>query len=111
MPHAGVQYRIPGYVPGPYRHAPLLGEHTDQVLGEELLKAAQRMLVGMDGFTVETLLLMGDPAQEIVRAAEAKDANLIVIGSRGLSDLKGLWMGSVSHKVSNLSHINVVTCR
>ena len=82
-----------------------------QVLGEELLKAAQRMLVGMDGFTVETLLLMGDPAQEIVRAAEAKDANLIVIGSRGLSDLKGLWMGSVSHKVSNLSHINVVTCR
>lgn len=36
VPHAGVQYRIAGYVPGPYRHAPLLGEHTEQVLRDEL---------------------------------------------------------------------------
>ena len=36
VPYAGVQYRIPGYTPGPFRFAPLLGEHTDQVLSEEL---------------------------------------------------------------------------
>ncbi len=36
VPYAGVQYRIPGYRPGPYRFAPLLGEHTDAVLRDEL---------------------------------------------------------------------------
>ena len=36
VPHAGVQYRIPGYTPGPFRHAPLMGEHTDTVLRDKL---------------------------------------------------------------------------
>lgn len=36
LPHAGVQYRIPGYEPGPYRCAPLMGEHTMSVLSDTL---------------------------------------------------------------------------
>jgi len=36
VPYAGVQYRIPGYRPGPFSYAPLLGEHTDRVLHEQL---------------------------------------------------------------------------
>ncbi len=36
VPYAGVQYRIRGYEPGPYHPAPLLGEHTERVLREEL---------------------------------------------------------------------------
>jgi nucleotide-binding universal stress UspA family protein len=45
----------------------------------------------------------GDPTEQILRHAETDSTNLIVMGRRGLSDLKGLLMGSVSHKVSQLS--------
>lgn len=48
---------------------------------------------------VATLVLTGDPATEITAAAENLDADLIVMGSRGLSDLPGLVLGSVSHRV------------
>ncbi|NNF77572.1 MAG: universal stress protein [Rhizobiales bacterium] len=82
-----------------------------QILGEELLLRAKDDVGELDGAKSQTILLFGDPAEQILQAAESNDANLIVIGSRGLSDLKGLWLGSVSHKVSNLSSINVVTVR
>ena len=36
VPYAGIQYRIPGYESGPYRHAPLFGEHTEYVLKDRL---------------------------------------------------------------------------
>ncbi len=82
-----------------------------QVLGEEMLERAKDDVGELGGAKSQTILLFGDPAQQILKAAESNNANLIVIGSRGLSDLKGLWLGSVSHKVSNLSSINVVTVR
>jgi crotonobetainyl-CoA:carnitine CoA-transferase CaiB-like acyl-CoA transferase len=43
VPYAGVQYRIPGYRPGPFTYAPLLGEHTDRVLSEELGMSADEI--------------------------------------------------------------------
>ena len=36
---------------------------------------------------------------------------MIVMGSRGFGDLKGLLMGSVSHKVSNQSPITCITVK
>ncbi|HET6379437.1 MAG TPA: universal stress protein [candidate division Zixibacteria bacterium] len=41
----------------------------------------------------------GDPATEIIAAAEATKADLIVVGSRGLSALPRLVLGSVARKV------------
>jgi nucleotide-binding universal stress UspA family protein len=41
----------------------------------------------------------GRAPQEIIEAAKSADADLIVLGSRGLSDFAGLLVGSVAHKV------------
>jgi nucleotide-binding universal stress UspA family protein len=41
----------------------------------------------------------GDPAHEIIKAAEGEGADLIVVGSRGLSALPRLVLGSVARKV------------
>jgi len=41
----------------------------------------------------------GDTPQEIVRAAEASDAELIVLGTRGMSEWKSLLLGGVANKV------------
>jgi len=51
----------------------------------------------------------GRPAQEIVRAAKRLEADLIIMGSRGRSNLKGLAVGSVSHKVSHIAPCPVIT--
>ncbi len=52
---------------------------------------------GLD--TVATELLDEDPADAILRYAERNNIDLIVAGSRGLSGIKGLFLGSVSHKL------------
>ncbi len=46
----------------------------------------------------------GPPARTIVNFAKDRHANLIVLGSRGLGDMEGYLLGSVSHKVTSLAH-------
>jgi nucleotide-binding universal stress UspA family protein len=46
-----------------------------------------------------TFLLEGNPGQMIVDFVKQNDADLVVMGSRGLSGLKELFLGSVSHYV------------
>jgi nucleotide-binding universal stress UspA family protein len=63
-----------------------------------LERLAERVRAGgLDA--VETRLLDGDPAPEILRYAEENAIDLIISGSRGLGGLKGLFLGSVSHKL------------
>ena len=61
--------------------------------------------------TVEARLQEGDPAHEILTCAKTENADLIVMGSRGLGGLKGLLMGSVSQKVSHLAECTCVSVK
>jgi nucleotide-binding universal stress UspA family protein len=53
----------------------------------------------------------GEPAENILAAAEHENADMIVMGSRGLGSVASLFMGSVSHKVSHLSKCTCVTVK
>jgi len=53
---------------------------------------------------VRAFVKSGPPARTIVTFARDKNVNLIVLGSRGLGDVEGYLLGSVSHKVTSLSH-------
>ncbi len=53
----------------------------------------------------------GREAREILETAKAEDADLIVMGSRGLGDLAGLLVGSVTHKVLHLTDRPVLVVR
>jgi nucleotide-binding universal stress UspA family protein len=53
----------------------------------------------------------GHVAKVIVETAEANEADLIVMGSRGLSDIQGLLLGSVTHKVMQLTQVSVLVAR
>jgi nucleotide-binding universal stress UspA family protein len=53
----------------------------------------------------------GQPARVIVKTAEQGGYEAIIIGSRGHGDLEGLLLGSVSHKVANLSKCTVITVK
>ena len=51
------------------------------------------------GISAAVELREGDPADQLIRAAGVTDADLIVVGSRGLSTLPRLLIGSVARKV------------
>ncbi len=53
----------------------------------------------------------GHAARDIVETARTRDSDLIVMGSRGLSDIAGLLLGSVTHKVMPLAHTPVLVVR
>lgn len=51
------------------------------------------------GLKVESVVMEGDPASNIVGYAEKGGFNMIVMGSRGLGKFKGMVLGSTSRKV------------
>jgi nucleotide-binding universal stress UspA family protein len=53
----------------------------------------------------------GSPASVILEQAREIGAGMVVLGSRGLSDLGGLLLGSVAHKVIQLSSCPVLVVR
>lgn len=53
----------------------------------------------------------GHVAKAIVEAAGQNGIDLIVMGSRGLSDVQGLLLGSVTHKVMQTATIPVLVVR
>ena len=59
---------------------------------------------------VETVIAAGDPTQAI-ETAKARNVDTIVIGSRGLGDLQGLLLGSVSHKVAQMAPCTCIIVR
>ena len=72
---------------------------------EELEKFGEQMLLLVEekyfdsGLKLETKLCKGNPSHEICLEAKEGRYDLIVMGSRGLGEVKGFLMGSVSSKV------------
>ncbi|MBT5414363.1 MAG: universal stress protein [Rhodospirillaceae bacterium] len=97
-------------VAGAYTLVPVSGS-TLHRLGEELLEKAAETARrrGVEKVSVKTA--DGDPAKAILAFQEAENADCIVLGSRGLSDLAGLMMGSVSHKVGHLAPCTCITVK
>ncbi len=79
--------------------------------GEDLLAAAVNDMGEGVAERTDSLLLTGtNPASEILRLAEQRGYDMIVIGNRGLSGLKE-YTGSVSHKVLAGSKIPVLVVK
>jgi nucleotide-binding universal stress UspA family protein len=53
----------------------------------------------------------GRPAGQILEVAEREEVDMIVMGSRGLSDARALFLGSVSHKVANHAPCTCITVK
>ena len=63
------------------------------------------------GIAAEAKTRSGEPAAEIINEAAQTNAELIVMGSRGLSGLKQILLGSVSRKVSENASCPVLIVR
>jgi len=63
------------------------------------------------GLKVDTVVLSGDPGTQICKYAKENQYDLILLGSRGLSTVKELVLGSVSHKVLQMANCPVLIFR
>ena len=61
--------------------------------------------------SIKTTLGRGHVTATIIKEAEKRKADIIVMGSRGLSDIKGYLMGSVSRKVLVHAPCSVLTVK
>jgi nucleotide-binding universal stress UspA family protein len=85
------------WLEGPHSHRAAAGHRAE---GRELLRSLEllRSAHGERSDRDETVQVEGPPARAIVAAATERDADEIVIGSRGFGRLRGA-LGSVSHAV------------
>lgn len=63
------------------------------------------------GLKAEAEVRSGTPATEILNYAEEKEVDLIVMGSRGLSAIQRLVLGSVSQAVASRAKMPVLIVR
>ena len=84
--------------PHPYRHIRVL-----EYLGHMLLRDAAARAKDKGVQEVESIMDFGGAGERILHHAKHEAADLIVMGSRGFSEVEGLFLGSVSHKVFHLA--------
>jgi nucleotide-binding universal stress UspA family protein len=82
---------------------------------EERFKHAMDELLRLrpaeEGTLTDYLLRQGEPAEEILRAAEERDCDFIVLGTHGRSGLGRVIMGSVAEAVLRRAACPVITVR
>lgn len=98
-----------------FHHLPLLAEpgaddfneiHDAHALSDELVKELR-----LKGISAEADVLEGPAADALLNAAEAHQADLIVVGSRGLGHLREMLLGSTSDRVLHYATTPVLVVR
>jgi len=96
---------------------PILGQpYYQRKLSEQLAEARAALKPAMSeaerlGVSAEYDIAEGDPADEILRAAQYRDAEVIVVGSRGLGAIAGALLGSVSNALVQHSPVPVLVVK
>jgi nucleotide-binding universal stress UspA family protein/nitrite reductase/ring-hydroxylating ferredoxin subunit len=72
----------------------------------ERTKAAKPRALG-----VHTELVEGEPATKIVEVAEARDADLIVVGNKGIAGARRMLLGSVPSQVAHAATTDVLIAK
>jgi Rieske Fe-S protein len=81
----------------------------DPIVGAIVLertKAAKPRALG-----VHTELVEGEPAPKIVEVAEARDADLIVVGNKGIAGARRVLVGSVPSQVAHAATTDVLIAK
>jgi nucleotide-binding universal stress UspA family protein len=88
---------------------PILQVEEDQ--GAEHVASAAAVKAEGSGVHARAHVEFGEPAEAIAAAGERLEADLIVVGSRGLGAIRGAMLGSVSHELVKRSRIPVTIVR
>ena len=99
-------------VPEQYVQAP-----TWNRLNTEARRWSEKQLAKLErraeaaGVKTATMIMTGDPSQQVVRASRSKRADLIVIGTHGRTGFSKFFLGSVAERVVATARCPVLTVR
>ncbi|MBR4504336.1 MAG: MFS transporter [Candidatus Methanomethylophilaceae archaeon] len=91
------------------------GESTGDMMREAGVQESKAALgyiaelAAENGIELTTKVVLGRPAEEIVK--ESENADLVVCGSLGRTNLNRALMGSVAETVARMAHCPVLICR
>ena len=80
-------------------------------VGQHIIERAKNRAAQKGLLNVEARIENGDPADCILHCIDEEDIDCVVMGSRGLSGIKGLFLGSASHKVANRAPCTCITVK
>jgi nucleotide-binding universal stress UspA family protein len=83
----------------------MIAQHHKQKSKEDLARALR--LLHRKAVKAEVLVRVGAPGETIAKVARQKHCGEIVLGSRGLGNLRGLILGSVTTKVIHAARVPV----
>jgi nucleotide-binding universal stress UspA family protein len=110
--HVIVKHAIPPYFEG---LAVEKTEHIFKTLGleiaEKIFAECAARLRDRSLKSTKMAVAEGEPARAITDLAEKEAVDLIAMGTRGLSGIQDVVIGSVAHKVTILSRCPVITVK
>jgi len=80
-------------------------------IATRVTEAAERGIRSHGVSNVRTVIEDGEPAPRILELAEKENADAIVMGARGLSNVEALLLGSVSQEVTHAARCTCVVVR
>jgi nucleotide-binding universal stress UspA family protein len=87
-----------------------VAEGREDAVGDRVLGDARERLVSRH-VSASYLRPVGEPAETLVETANSLEADLLVVGRRDQNALQRLVLGSVSAKVVNRAHCDVLVVR
>jgi nucleotide-binding universal stress UspA family protein len=85
--------------------------HAGKTLADAITSKAKVRAIEHGLARVITCTAEGNTANEIVAMAKSEDVDMLFLGSRGLGEITGLLLGSISHKVMNLAPCTCVAVK
>lgn len=81
-----------------------IAEHEEAIeeFGEKVTKQAREQ-AAKRGAEIEVVLVARRAAEAVIAVGDERDARMIVVGSTGESQLKGMILGSTANKLLHLS--------
>ena len=78
--------------------------------GKQLLNSSASRLK-RHGRTIKKMLTYGHPADQVLTSAKRQKADIVIVGSRGITGLRRFFLGSVSNKVVSYAPCSVLVVR
>jgi nucleotide-binding universal stress UspA family protein len=83
-------------------------EDSDEIKADRAYLAKRKAELDGEGFDVRTLLALGEPAAELVAAAERERCDLIAMATHGHKGVSDVVLGSVASAVRHKTEIPVL---
>jgi len=85
-------------------------QKAEEETAEQLMTEAESQL-RKGGYEVSTMVARGDPSQEILRKAAPRNVDLVALGAKGLTGMRGFLLGSVAERVARHARTCVLIVR